>query len=403
MGVALENARLFDETQRLLKETEQRNAELAVINSIQQGIARSLSFQAIVELVGDKLREVLAHRHHRHPLVRPRDAHGALSLRGRARQARDDGAGDRFGGALAARSPRTAASSSATRRPKSRRRASRPGTECSLSTVTAKIVAGDRVRRRRRRRELRARARLRPERDPAAADDRRRDGRRARERAPVRRDAAAAAREGAARARSGRVARLPDRHQRRAARHQPVADRRHAGVRGHPGLRDAPLRQRRRGDLSLRRPPREPRRDAATGRPRHWRWRTRSIRRRRTRRSSPGARSCWPACSRSTTRSPTLLQPRIRRRRLVAARDGRADAEGRRAGRRDPGRLARPRPNAGAPDRADQDLRRPGRDRDRERSPAQRDQGSARAADRDGGGPARHQRLGDRDASRSST
>ena len=30
MGVALENARLFDETQRLLKETEQRAAELAV-------------------------------------------------------------------------------------------------------------------------------------------------------------------------------------------------------------------------------------------------------------------------------------------------------------------------------------------------------------------------------------
>jgi len=59
MSVALENARLFDETQRLLKETEQRNAELAVINSIQQGMAGSLDFQAIVELVGDKLREVL--------------------------------------------------------------------------------------------------------------------------------------------------------------------------------------------------------------------------------------------------------------------------------------------------------------------------------------------------------
>ena len=54
-----ENARLFDETQRLLKETEQRNAELAVINSIQQGMAASLDFQAIVDLVGDKLREVL--------------------------------------------------------------------------------------------------------------------------------------------------------------------------------------------------------------------------------------------------------------------------------------------------------------------------------------------------------
>ncbi|HEV7574609.1 MAG TPA: GAF domain-containing protein [Caldimonas sp.] len=58
-GVALENARLFDETQRLLKETEQRNAELAVINSIQKGMAAELSFQGIVDLVGDKLREVL--------------------------------------------------------------------------------------------------------------------------------------------------------------------------------------------------------------------------------------------------------------------------------------------------------------------------------------------------------
>ena len=59
MGVALENARLFDETQRLLKETEQRAAELAVINSIQQGMAAELDFQAIFDLVGDKLREVL--------------------------------------------------------------------------------------------------------------------------------------------------------------------------------------------------------------------------------------------------------------------------------------------------------------------------------------------------------
>ncbi len=60
MGVALENARLFDETQRLLKETEQRNAELAVINSIQQGMAEKLDFQAIIDLVGDKMREVFS-------------------------------------------------------------------------------------------------------------------------------------------------------------------------------------------------------------------------------------------------------------------------------------------------------------------------------------------------------
>src|SRR5581483_8217377 len=59
LGVALENARLFDQTQRLLKETEQRNAELAVINSIQQGVAAELDFHKIVELVGGKLREVL--------------------------------------------------------------------------------------------------------------------------------------------------------------------------------------------------------------------------------------------------------------------------------------------------------------------------------------------------------
>jgi PAS domain S-box-containing protein len=58
MSVALENARLFAETQRLLEVTEQRNAELAIINSIQQGLAAELDFQAIVDLVGDKLRQV---------------------------------------------------------------------------------------------------------------------------------------------------------------------------------------------------------------------------------------------------------------------------------------------------------------------------------------------------------
>ncbi len=59
MSVALENARLFEETQRLLRETEQRNAELAIINSIQQGLAAELDFQSIVDLVGDKLREIM--------------------------------------------------------------------------------------------------------------------------------------------------------------------------------------------------------------------------------------------------------------------------------------------------------------------------------------------------------
>ena len=60
LGTALENARLFDETQRLLEETRQRNNELAIINTIQQGLASELDFQAIIDLVGDKLREVFA-------------------------------------------------------------------------------------------------------------------------------------------------------------------------------------------------------------------------------------------------------------------------------------------------------------------------------------------------------
>ncbi len=58
MSVALENARLFDETNRLLKETEQRTAELAVINSVQEGLARELDIQAIYDMVGNKIREL---------------------------------------------------------------------------------------------------------------------------------------------------------------------------------------------------------------------------------------------------------------------------------------------------------------------------------------------------------
>jgi PAS domain S-box-containing protein len=57
MSVAIENARLFDETQRLLKETEQRAAELAIINSVQAGLASKLDMQGIYELVGEKIRE----------------------------------------------------------------------------------------------------------------------------------------------------------------------------------------------------------------------------------------------------------------------------------------------------------------------------------------------------------
>ncbi|MGB7093484.1 MAG: GAF domain-containing protein, partial [Anaerolineales bacterium] len=55
MSVALENARLFDET-------NQRAAELAVINSVQEGLAAELDMQAIYDLVGETLREVFINR-----------------------------------------------------------------------------------------------------------------------------------------------------------------------------------------------------------------------------------------------------------------------------------------------------------------------------------------------------
>jgi signal transduction histidine kinase/CheY-like chemotaxis protein len=61
-AVALANARFTEGLEAKVAERtaqlEQRAGELAVINSIQQGIAGSLDFQAIVDLVGDRLREV---------------------------------------------------------------------------------------------------------------------------------------------------------------------------------------------------------------------------------------------------------------------------------------------------------------------------------------------------------
>ena len=51
LSVALENA-------RLVHETRQRNAELALINSVQQGLAGELEMQAIYNVVGDKIQEI---------------------------------------------------------------------------------------------------------------------------------------------------------------------------------------------------------------------------------------------------------------------------------------------------------------------------------------------------------
>jgi PAS domain S-box-containing protein len=51
LSVALENA-------RLIHETRQRNAELALINSVQAALAGELEMQAIYDIVGDKIQEI---------------------------------------------------------------------------------------------------------------------------------------------------------------------------------------------------------------------------------------------------------------------------------------------------------------------------------------------------------
>ena len=58
MGVALENARLFEETKRLLAETDERAAELALINSVQEGLSANLDMQSMYDLVGNKIQEI---------------------------------------------------------------------------------------------------------------------------------------------------------------------------------------------------------------------------------------------------------------------------------------------------------------------------------------------------------
>ena len=57
-GIAIENARLFVETQRHLEETEKRANRLTIINSLQQGLASKLDVQSIYDLVGEKFRDI---------------------------------------------------------------------------------------------------------------------------------------------------------------------------------------------------------------------------------------------------------------------------------------------------------------------------------------------------------
>lgn len=58
MSVALENARLFDETNRLLEDAKQRAAELATVNNISQALTSQLKIDDLINLVGNEMRNV---------------------------------------------------------------------------------------------------------------------------------------------------------------------------------------------------------------------------------------------------------------------------------------------------------------------------------------------------------
>ena len=60
MGAALANARLFDETKRLLADADERAAELTVINEIGEALSSQLEFDAIIQLVGERVRQMFA-------------------------------------------------------------------------------------------------------------------------------------------------------------------------------------------------------------------------------------------------------------------------------------------------------------------------------------------------------
>jgi GAF domain-containing protein/CheY-like chemotaxis protein len=56
-SVALENTRLFDETRRLLAETDERAAELATVNAVSQALSSELDLDALINLTGEQVRQ----------------------------------------------------------------------------------------------------------------------------------------------------------------------------------------------------------------------------------------------------------------------------------------------------------------------------------------------------------
>jgi GAF domain-containing protein len=56
LSIALENARLFTETNRLLAESNQRASELATVNTVSQALVAELELDTLIELIGEQMR-----------------------------------------------------------------------------------------------------------------------------------------------------------------------------------------------------------------------------------------------------------------------------------------------------------------------------------------------------------
>ena len=57
MSVALENARLFDETNKLLARADQQATELATVNRISRALVSQLELDALIRLVGNQIQQ----------------------------------------------------------------------------------------------------------------------------------------------------------------------------------------------------------------------------------------------------------------------------------------------------------------------------------------------------------
>ena len=60
MSVALENARLFDETNRLLVESQQQAAEMATVNTVGQALTSELELEALIDIIGEQVRQIFS-------------------------------------------------------------------------------------------------------------------------------------------------------------------------------------------------------------------------------------------------------------------------------------------------------------------------------------------------------